>query len=80
MVRLLQALDAFRRLHDFTFQSHNGAIAALRPSPLVPASAMFQSHNGAIAAAELLQVACTGLRFQSHNGAIAASSKFNPHQ
>ena len=73
MVRLLPKLTLSFARAICLFQSHNGAIAAVKLTKQLPQASLFQSHNGAIAASiKAAADAMTDLVFQSHNGAIAA--------
>ena len=72
MVRLLLALVGGVHLLCRVFQSHNGAIAALRVKGLYRGLINFQSHNDAIAAHDDHSRDEDEATFQSHNGAIAA--------
>ena len=72
MVRLLPSLSRESEDSVGVFQSHNGAIAALRLPPRCDVAFWFQSHNGAIAACQSPRYVMLKLPFQSHNGAIAA--------
>jgi len=53
MVRLLRSNKLHIALGSASFQSHNGAIAAMKDKDTALPPRSFQSHNGAIAAKEI---------------------------